>query len=193
VPGAFGKGATLVTTSYPRGEVQCVCGSGITTRLRCSRCGKPICYECMVESPVGFRCQECSSGRRVSAYRASSTTIIKALGVGLFVAAGVGYLWGNFPAWGFYMALLLGFGTAEGMARASNYKRGNDLQMAAYGMILIGLVISRYTIIIENDSSVQFVLDNLGADGLRQALYLRLIPDFVFMAIPFGIAYIRFR
>jgi hypothetical protein len=147
----------------------------------------------MVVSPVGFRCQDCSSGRRVSAYRASSTNIIKALGVGLIVAAGVGYLWGNFPSWGFYMALLLGFGTVEAMARASNYKRGNDLQIAAYGMILIGLVVSRYTIIIDNGSSVQFVLDNLDNNQLRLALYLQLVPDFVFMAIPFAIAYIRFR
>lgn len=182
-----------MTTSYPRGEVQCVCGSGITTRLRCSRCGKPICYECMVESPVGYRCQECSTGRRVSAYRPSSSAILKAVGVGFFVAAGIGYLWGNFPAWGFYMAMLLGFGTVEAMARASNYKRGSDLQMAAYGMILIGLVVSRYTISVDIGLSMRIILDNLSNDGLRRVLYLRLIPDFVFMAIPFFIAYIRFR
>jgi hypothetical protein len=139
----------------------------------------------MVESPVGFRCQACSSGRRVSAYRA--------VGVGLIVASAIGVFWGFFPAWGFYMAMLLGFGTVEAMAWASNYKRGNDLQLAAWGMIAIGLVVSRYTIIIDNNSSVDFVLNNLDSTLLRNALYLRLIPDIAFMAIPFAIAYIRFR
>ena len=147
----------------------------------------------MVESPVGFRCQSCSAGPRIAAYRTSGSTILKALVVGLFVATGIGFFWGNFPSWGFYMTLLLGFGTVEAMARASNYKRGNDLQMAAYGVILIGLIVSRYTIIIDNNSSVQFVFDNFSNIGVRSALYLRLVPDLVFMAIPFGIAYIRFR
>lgn len=147
----------------------------------------------MIESPVGYRCRACSSGPRVSAYRASGTTIVKALGVGILVAAGIGYLWGNFPSWGFYMALLLGFGTAEAMARVSNYKQGNDLQLAAYGAILIGLVVSRYTMLLESGLSVETAVDNIGNEGLRFILYLRLIPDFVFMAIPFAIAYIRFR
>lgn len=147
----------------------------------------------MVESPVGYRCQACSSGRRVSAYRAPRSAILKAAGVGLFVASGVGYLWGNFPAWGFYMALLLGFGTVEAMARASNYKRGSDLQVAAFGMILIGIVVSRYTITLDTGLSMQVILGNLDDSVLRRILYLRLIPDFVFMAIPFVIAYIRFR
>ena len=29
------------------------------TRLSCTRCGRPICNECMVEAPVGFQCREC--------------------------------------------------------------------------------------------------------------------------------------
>ncbi len=147
----------------------------------------------MIESPVGYRCRACSSGPRVSAYRASGPAVAKALGAGLLVAAGIGFLWGNFPAWGFYMALLLGFGTVETMARASNYKQGNDLQLAAYGALLIGLVVSRYTMLLDSGLTVQTVVDNLGNEGLRFVLYLRLVPDFVFMAIPFAIAYIRFR
>ncbi|MEI6623291.1 MAG: rhomboid family intramembrane serine protease [Actinomycetes bacterium] len=29
------------------------------TRISCTRCGRPICYECMVPAPVGFQCREC--------------------------------------------------------------------------------------------------------------------------------------
>lgn len=185
--------------SYPRGEVDCVCGSGIKTRLRCSRCGKPICYECMVESPVGYRCRDCSSGPRVAAYRTSNALILRAVGAGFVVAIAIGFLWGNYPNWGFYMALLLGFGTVEAMAWACNYKRGGDLQAAAFGAIAIGLLVSRYTIAMLNpedwpfDMSMQFLLDNFDQEVVRRVYYLRVIPDFIFMAIPFVIAYIRFR
>ena len=153
----------------------------------------------MVESPVGYRCQECSSGVRVSAYRASGGAIARALGVGLVVAAAIGFFWGNYPSWGFYMALLLGFGTVEAMAWASNEKRGDQLQVAAYGSILIGLAISRYTITVVNPEnfpfplSLQFLLENIDQEAIRRVYYLRVIPDFLFMAIPFLIAYIRFR
>lgn len=153
----------------------------------------------MVESPVGYRCQACSAGPRVSAYRTSSTTLLKASALGFAVAAGIGFIWGNYPSWGFYMALALGFGTAEAMAWASNYKQGGELQAAAFGAILIGLVVSRYTLAIVNPEnlpftlSLQFLLENADQEIVRRAFYLRFIPDFVFMAIPFFIAYIRFR
>ncbi|MEZ4523322.1 MAG: hypothetical protein R3A46_17025 [Thermomicrobiales bacterium] len=125
--------------------------------------------------------------------------MLKAGGLGLLVAAAIGFLWGNYPSWNFYMALLLGFGTVEAMAWASNYKKGNELRVAAFGAILVGLVVSRYTIAIVNPENVpiplslQFLLENADQDIVRRIFYLRFIPDFVFMAIPFVIAHIRFR
>ncbi len=32
------------------------------TGLRCNRCGKPICSQCAVQTPVGYRCRECVRG-----------------------------------------------------------------------------------------------------------------------------------
>jgi hypothetical protein len=29
------------------------------TRLRCNRCGKPICAQCAILTPTGYRCKEC--------------------------------------------------------------------------------------------------------------------------------------
>lgn len=29
------------------------------TWISCTRCGRPVCYECMVSAPVGFQCKEC--------------------------------------------------------------------------------------------------------------------------------------
>jgi membrane associated rhomboid family serine protease len=33
------------------------------TKVQCSRCGRPICPECMYDSPVGMRCPECAGQR----------------------------------------------------------------------------------------------------------------------------------
>lgn len=31
----------------------------VATYVSCSRCGRPICPDCMLEAPVGFQCMEC--------------------------------------------------------------------------------------------------------------------------------------
>jgi membrane associated rhomboid family serine protease len=33
------------------------------TNVKCSRCGRPICPDCMYDSPVGMRCPECAGQR----------------------------------------------------------------------------------------------------------------------------------
>lgn len=182
-----------MASEYPPGEVECACGSGVHTRLRCSRCGKPICYECMVESPVGYRCPQCSSGPRVGQYRTSSNQLFKGMIVGLVVAIPIGVLWGYFPSWGFYIALLLGFGVVEAMVRATNDKRGTELMIIAGGAMAVAIVLSRYVISVDTGIPLSTVLENPNQQFFRRIFYLRLIPDFVFMAIPFVIAYIRFR
>lgn len=62
------------------------------TNVSCSRCGRPICPDCMYDSPVGMRCPECARDRtraRVSTARASApygTYALIALNVIVFIA-----------------------------------------------------------------------------------------------------------
>jgi membrane associated rhomboid family serine protease len=44
------------------------------TGVSCSNCGRPICYECMIPAPVGFRCPECVRGQRAPGDRARVVT-----------------------------------------------------------------------------------------------------------------------
>ena len=44
-----------------RTETTCYRHPGRETRVSCSSCGRPICPDCMNQSPVGMRCPECSS------------------------------------------------------------------------------------------------------------------------------------
>jgi membrane associated rhomboid family serine protease len=44
------------------------------TGVSCSNCGRPICHECMIPAPVGFRCPECVREQRASGSRAKVIT-----------------------------------------------------------------------------------------------------------------------
>lgn len=40
------------------------------TVLRCNRCAAPVCPDCVVRTPVGFRCKECIKAQQSSFYNA---------------------------------------------------------------------------------------------------------------------------
>ena len=175
-------------------EQPCACGSKIMTRLRCSRCGKPICPRCMVATPVGYRCPECSRTQRSVVYSPSTSGLLKAAVVGIVVAGAIGLFWGRYPSWGFYMALLMGFGVAEAVAKAANYKRGGELQVLAIGSVVFGIAVSRIMIAQLNPGlSIDLLMNNFDNEVVRSVFYLRLIPDVLFMAVAVLIAFVRFR
>ncbi len=44
------------------------------TGVSCSSCGRPICHECMIAAPVGFRCPDCVRQQRAQSSRARVVT-----------------------------------------------------------------------------------------------------------------------
>jgi hypothetical protein len=175
-------------------EQQCSYHPSVQTRLRCSKCGKPICPRCAVETPVGYRCPDCAGVRGLPTYQTSSTVIVKAVVVGVLVATAIGVLWGYFPSWNFYLALALGFGVAESVAWASNQKRGSDLQAVTIGCVLLGLVVSRVFIGLNHPIlTIDDLLNNATNPTVLDVFQLRLIPDILFAGIAVAIAYVRFR
>jgi membrane associated rhomboid family serine protease len=44
------------------------------TGVSCSNCGRPICHECMIPAPVGFRCPECVKEQNASGQRTKVVT-----------------------------------------------------------------------------------------------------------------------
>lgn len=193
----------IVTT---QGETRCTYHPSVMTRLRCSRCGKPICPRCGVRTPVGLRCPECAGVRGLPTYATSTPVLGRAAAAGLAVAIAIGLVWGFGPTWQFYLALALGFGVAETMAQVSNQKRGRDLQLLAVGIVAVGLVISRVVLaqrlgiglgdvnaLSQAVLTPQVVREFGGPVAVDDVLDLRLVPDLLFAALPFAIAWIRFR
>lgn len=54
---------TLPPPPAPTIEV-CYRHPTVQTRVHCTRCGRPICTDCMIQAPVGFQCPECVEGAR---------------------------------------------------------------------------------------------------------------------------------
>jgi hypothetical protein len=175
-------------------EKHCSYHPNVLTRLRCSKCGKPICPRCAVETPVGFRCPDCASVRGLPTYQTNTIVLLKSIGIGLVIAIVVGLVWGRFPDWNFYLALILGFGVTEGMAWGANYKRGSDLQIAAIVCVVIGLALARVVIAEQCPFfTLSDLLNHPSAPGVAQTFQIRLLPDFIFAALALAIPYIRFR
>jgi len=42
----------------------CANHPGVETGLRCNSCDKPICVQCAIKTPTGYRCPECVKGQQ---------------------------------------------------------------------------------------------------------------------------------
>ena len=198
--------AAPTSTNAPAGQVPCSYHPDVQTGLRCTRCGKPICPRCAVRSPVGLRCPDCAGVRGLPTYRTPANSLLRAAGGGLLVAIVVAVLWRFGPEWSFYLSLLLGFGVVETIARLTGNKRGRDLQVLAIGIVTFGLVLSRvlltqrYGVTLEDLNSLEAAVRT---EQVRQEfrfpqpvdflLRIRLIPDLIYAALAYAIAWIRFR
>lgn len=127
-------------------------------------------------------------------YETPASTLVKAIVVGALIASLVGVLWGYYPQWQFYLALIVGFGVAEGMAWAANYKRGRDLQFAAIGCVFLAVAISRYLIGVNHPFlGIEDLLNNAMDPGVSRTFQMRLIPDIAFIVLAGAIPFVRFR
>jgi hypothetical protein len=101
------------------------------TTLRCNRCEKPICSQCAILTPVGYRCKECVRGQQAIFETARPidypvAAILSAVGVAL-AAALLNYL----GYWGLLLAPVAGGGLAEVVRWAVRRRRGRRLPLVA--------------------------------------------------------------
>ena len=87
------------TLPPPPTREACYRHPGVETGVHCTRCGRPICPECMIPAPVGHQCPQCVAdarreyrrgpGRRVAvaSVRSTGATVL------ILVAIGIGYVW----------------------------------------------------------------------------------------------------
>ena len=114
------------------------------TGLRCNSCGRAMCTQCAVHTPVGYRCKECVREQQGAYYNAASTDYViagvVALVLGAIGAVVVG-LFGFFIA--FFIAPVAGAIIGDVVHRAVGRRRGRYTWLVAAGGIVIGAIVPR--------------------------------------------------
>ena len=161
----------------------------VETYLSCSRCGRPICPDCMIEAPVGFQCMECfyptGSGGSAQAPRAMN----RAAGLAVVIALGwtlVLALVGFFAYTGTPNILLAGIaGGVTGWALWRMCGRAWNSRTARLGLIL-GLAMPLLAaLLILLSRALLFhtlALDSLIAYSLRVLVAMAVSALFAFLA-----------
>jgi hypothetical protein len=119
------------------------------TMLRCNRCNKPICYQCAVLTPVGYRCKECVREQQNVYYNAERLDLPIGAAIGFALGAGVGALayafLGLLGLIGFIIAFFAGPAAggliAEGIRWGVHRRRARGMKWVAAGACLAGIVL----------------------------------------------------
>jgi hypothetical protein len=108
---------------------RCANHPSVETRVSCASCGKPLCPDCMVQSPVGIKCAGCARLPRSARVRMKPDRAIRAVGAALAVAVVGGVALASlattgFGFFGFIVAYGVGRGGGELVLRAAGRFRG---------------------------------------------------------------------
>lgn len=130
------------------------------TGLRCITCNRLMCVDCVVRTPVGYRCRECVRGQQAVFFKANTSddaitfavcavltgiaaAILSRLGLGLWIALFVG--------------LPLGGAIGEAALRATKRRRSRNSHILAGAGVVIGGVggVVLMMVLTYNDSIAQ--------------------------------------
>ena len=122
------------------GVLYCANHPTVETRLRCNRCGKPICTRCAVQTPVGYRCKECVNQQQAVFYTGGAIDYVIGGLIALVLGGIAGYLITLLGAWFFALILgpTVGIGIAEAVRLAVRRRRSRYLWAAVGAGIIVG-------------------------------------------------------
>ncbi len=160
----------------------------IETRLRCNKCGKPICSKCAVRTPVGYRCRDCiNQQQRVyyADFRSGHYLIAAAVALPLSLVAG--WLVPRLGWYTIFLGPLIGGGIAEAARWAIQRRRGEYTWLVVCGCIVLGalpfLLLSLLSLL-----GIALGLGRYWVGGL-----MRLVWNGVYLVTAVGAAYARLR
>jgi hypothetical protein len=141
----------LTLESSSGGTLHCANHPNTETNLRCSRCGKPICVRCVVQTPVGGRCRECANVRKAPIFLVSPRRYAMASGYGLGTSLVGGVIWafmGGFFGLSFLVLLLLGYLVGEAVSRGAGGRVSRGLAVMAGAFTVLGPLFGRVCVIL---------------------------------------------
>lgn len=116
------------------------------TGLRCNKCGRLMCAECAVSTPVGYRCRECVR-QHEDKFFTGTTADYAIVAVVSAVISALGYygmtLIGGFLLFIIILSIPIGGAVGEAALRLTGRRRGRySGYVAAVGVLLGALLLS---------------------------------------------------
>jgi hypothetical protein len=135
-------------TADPTPTLYCANHPDRETMLRCNRCNKPICYQCAVLTPVGYRCKECVRNQQAVYYNAQPSDLPVGVVIAFVLGAvagilafaflgAIGLLFGFIAA--FFAGPFIGGLIAEVIRRAVRRRRARGMKWAAAAACVTGI------------------------------------------------------
>ncbi len=112
--------------------------------LRCNKCGRPMCVQCAVQTPVGYRCKECVRGIQSKYFNANPYDDLIAFGIAAAATGVVGYVISSIGL-PIFITLILGFPAGgligEAIVRAVQKRRSRNMaKFSAAGAVIGGVL-----------------------------------------------------
>src|SRR5512138_2734417 len=108
------------------------------TYLRCNRCNKPICSECAVLTPTGYRCKDCVRGQQRVFETAQSFDYVLAGGISLVISFLGSYIAPVMQFFTIFIAPIVGMIISEIVRRVVQRRRSRLLFQVAAGAAALG-------------------------------------------------------
>ena len=138
---AISAGKPLVCIDHPQRE----------TTLRCNRCDAPVCLQCVVRTPVGFRCKECIKAQQSAFFNIRWYDYPLAAFLSLLLSVPASILSGLAGWWFALIISPLAGGLIGGIVhRAVGRRRGRGL----WAVVATGIVLGALAALISVPSSL---------------------------------------
>lgn len=108
------------------------------TMLRCNRCNQPICAECAVRTPTGYRCKECIRSQQKIFDTAQTRDVILAGILAIVLSFAGSWLAQYLGFLTLFIAPVAGIITAEAIRWVSRRRRSKLLFRVAAGGAVVG-------------------------------------------------------
>lgn len=141
------------TRSDSRPPTVCSWHPDVETGLSCSRCGKPICTQCLVQAPVGIRCRDCGKAQPMPTYDVGPANYTLGIGVAIILMIVGTPTWvaldhlllisGAYGPVSGLVAIVFGYLTGDLVSRSVNRKRSTPLALVACSVVVLAYLVSR--------------------------------------------------
>lgn len=120
------------------------------SRLTCIECSKPICSQCMVQCPVGFRCKACIGSANKSQGPSLRMVSIKTFAICAAMGSAAAWLMPfiGLPYISCFIWFFIGVFAGQHLAKIIDYRlRGSATKIIVFG-ILLGMSLSPFGVIV---------------------------------------------